>query len=421
LEMRVRAFSSEVESGSREGNASNQESRAPFRNGAGSRGPIAYIALYAALYAAFGVASPFWPKYFETRALMPEQIGIILAAALLMRLVAGPVVGMFADFLQSLRLVFACCAALAAATAVALLWADGFWLLLVVALVQAAALAPTTSIADALSVNAAKPQMAGRPFEYGWIRGSASTAFVCGTLIIGQLISPNDLTRVIWLNAALLIAAAGATALVPRAAAQSAKFTSVAEAAREVRGLVSLSRFRTLILVSALIYGSHAMHDAFAVIRWSNAGIDTFVISVLWSEAVAAEVIVFFLVGPFLLNRLGARGAAVLAAAAGVLRWSIAGITNSVAVLAFLQPLHGLTFALLHLACMRMMATLVPIPMAATAQALYAFGSGAVTAALTLLSGFIYARYGGGAFVAMAVLCGIPLPLAWFGFTGAAD
>ena len=419
--MRVRAFSSEVESGSREGNASNQESRAPFRNGAGSRGPIAYIALYAALYAAFGVASPFWPKYFETRALMPEQIGIILAAALLMRLVAGPVVGMFADFLQSLRLVFACCAALAAATAVALLWADGFWLLLVVALVQAAALAPTTSIADALSVNAAKPQMAGRPFEYGWIRGSASTAFVCGTLIIGQLISPNDLTRVIWLNAALLIAAAGATALVPRAAAQSAKFTSVAEAAREVRGLVSLSRFRTLILVSALIYGSHAMHDAFAVIRWSNAGIDTFVISVLWSEAVAAEVIVFFLVGPFLLNRLGARGAAVLAAAAGVLRWSIAGITNSVAVLAFLQPLHGLTFALLHLACMRMMATLVPIPMAATAQALYAFGSGAVTAALTLLSGFIYARYGGGAFVAMAVLCGFALPLAWFGFVGAAD
>jgi MFS transporter, PPP family, 3-phenylpropionic acid transporter len=419
--MRARAFSSEVESGSREENASNQESRAPFRNGTGSRGPIAYIALYAALYAAFGVASPFWPKYFETRALMPEQIGIILAAALLMRLVAGPVVGMFADFLQSLRLVFACCAALAAATAVALLWADGFWLLLVVALVQAAALAPTTSIADALSVNAAKPQMAGRPFEYGWIRGSASTAFVCGTLIIGQLISPNDLTRVIWLNAALLIAAAGATALVPRAAAQSAKFTSVAEAAREVRGLVSLSRFRTLILVSALIYGSHAMHDAFAVIRWSNAGIDTFVISVLWSEAVAAEVIVFFLVGPFLLNRLGARGAAVLAAAAGVLRWSIAGITNSVAVLAFLQPLHGLTFALLHLACMRMMATLVPIPMAATAQALYAFGSGAVTAALTLLSGFIYARYGGGAFVAMAVLCGIALPLAWFGFTGAAD
>jgi PPP family 3-phenylpropionic acid transporter len=92
-----------------------------------------------------------------------------------------------------------------------------------------------------------------------------------------------------------------------------------------------------------------------------------------------------------------------------------------VIVLAMLQPLHGLTFALLHLACMRMMAALVPTPPAATAQALYAFGSGAVTAALTLRSGFFYAKYGGGAFVAMAVLCGIALPPAWFGFTDARD
>jgi PPP family 3-phenylpropionic acid transporter len=50
-------------------------------------GPIAYVTLYAALYAAFGVASRFWPKYFETRALTPEQIGVILWAALLVRLV----------------------------------------------------------------------------------------------------------------------------------------------------------------------------------------------------------------------------------------------------------------------------------------------------------------------------------------------
>jgi len=383
--------------------------------------PIAYIALYAALYAAFGVASPFWPKYFETRALTAEQIGLILAAAMLVRLAAGPLVGMLADFLQSLRLVLASCAALAAATAAALPGADGFWLLLLVTLVQAAALAPTTSIADALSVNAARPQWAGRAFEYGWIRGSASAAFVVGTLIIGQLISSTDLTPVIWLNAALLIAAAGATALVPRVIAQPAPHTGASPAVSEVRGLLGIRRFRILILVSALIYGSHAMHDAFAVIRWSNAGIDTAVISLLWSEAVAAEVIVFFLIGPALLNRFGARGAAALAAVAGIIRWSVAGMTTSVLPLSILQPLHGLTFALLHLACMRMMGALIPTGMAATAQALYAFGAGAVTAALTLLSGYFYARYGGAAFFAMAVLCGLALPFAWFGFTDERD
>ena len=158
------------------------------------------------------------------------------------------------------------------------------------------------------------------------------------------------------------------------------------------------------------------MHDAFAVIRWSAAGIDTSVISVLWSEAVAAEVIVFVLIGPALLDRFGARGAAALAAAAGIIRWSIAGVTTSVLMLSILQPLHGLTFALLHLACMRMMGALVPARLAATAQAFYAFGPGFVTAALTLLSGILYARYGGAAFFPMSVLCGVALPFAWFGF-----
>jgi PPP family 3-phenylpropionic acid transporter len=379
-------------------------------------GPIAYIVLYAALYAAFGVASPFWPKFFETRALPSQQIGLILAAAMLVRLAAGPLVGMLADHLGSLRLVLATCAALAAGTAAALLWADTFWLLLLIALVQAAALAPTTSIADALSVNAAKPQLAGRPFEYGWIRGSASAAFVFGTLIVGQLISHDDLTPIIWMNVALLVATAGATALVPRVTSQAKPHASGSPALAELHGLLRISQFRILITVSALVYGSHAMHDAFAVIRWSDAGIDTSVISVLWSEAVAAEVLVFFLVGPALLDRFGARGAAALAAAAGIIRWSIEGVTTSVLLLSILQPLHGLTFALLHLACMRMMGALVPARLAGTAQAFYAFGSGFVTAALTLLSGILYARYGGAAFLPMALLCGVALPFAWFGF-----
>jgi PPP family 3-phenylpropionic acid transporter len=151
--------------------------------------PVAYILLYAALYAAFGVASPFWPRFFETRALSPQEIGIVLAAGMLTRLLAGPMVGMLADRAGSLRFALAICTALAAASAAALLWAHSFALLLFITVIQAASLAPTTSLADALSVNAARPRLAGKEFEYGWIRGSASLAFIIGTLTVGQLIS----------------------------------------------------------------------------------------------------------------------------------------------------------------------------------------------------------------------------------------
>ena len=371
--------------------------------------PIAYVLLYVALYGAFGVASPYWPKLFESKGLTPQQIGLILAAALLVRLGAGPLLGRLADLLASLRLVLASSIVMAAAAAAAFMWADTFWLVLVIAVAQAIALAPTTSLADALTVSAAR----AKSFEYGRIRGAASAAFLVGTLVIGQLIVPTDLTPIIWLNVALLIVAAAATALLPSATPEP-EHRGIAAA--EARGLLKLSAFRVVIVVSALVYGSHALYDAFAVIRWSAAGLPPPVISMLWAEAVAAEVVVFFLVGPWLLDRLGVRGAAVVAAVAGIVRWSAMGFTSSILVLSVLQPLHGLTFALLHLACMRVIGNVVPPAVAATAQALYAFGAGLVTAALTSLSGTLYATYGGPAFLAMAALCVIALPFAWWGF-----
>ncbi|MBV8921097.1 MFS transporter [Bradyrhizobium sp.] len=378
--------------------------------------PAAYIILYALMYAAFGVASPFWPEYFRAKALSSQEIGLLLGAAMVVRLAAGPLVGRLADISESLRSVLAGCAALAAAMAAALSFADSFVMLLCVALAQAAALAPMTSIADALSVSAARPQLAGKPFEYGWIRGAASAAFASGTIIIGQFIRPDHLDPVVWLNAMLLLAAAAATALLPPVRTPAEPRTSRSADRMGMHLLLRIPRFRSVLAVSALVYGSHAMHDAFAVIRWSDSGIAAPVISLLWSEAVAAEVVVFFLIGPALVHHLGARGAASVAALAGIVRWTVGGTTTSILLLSLVQPLHGLTFALLHLACMRILGAVVPTKLSATAQTVYAFGSGLVTAVITAMSGVLYARYAGASFVAMAGLCAAALPFAWLGF-----
>jgi PPP family 3-phenylpropionic acid transporter len=155
------------------------------------------------------------------------------------------------------------------------------------------------------------------------------------------------------------------------------------------------------------------MHDAFAVIRWSAAGVRPAVASVLWSESVAAEVLVFFVLGPPLVHRLGPAGVMALAAAAGGLRWVIVALTTEVIALALVQPLHGLTFAALHLACMRLIAVIVPPHLAATAQALYALGAGATTALLTVASGGLYARLGSRGFLVMALLCAAAVPLTF--------
>lgn len=363
------------------------------------------------MYAAFGVASPFMPAFFERRGVSPEQIGLLFGVGTAVRLIAGPLVGRAADLTQALRAVLAICELFAAAAALSLLMAPVLVPLLLATLFHAAALAPTTTLADALALNAAQPRH-GRPgFEYGWVRGTGSAIFVIGTLISGQVVDSRGLASIIVLQAALLVAASGAATLLPPPARQESTTAADHMAPVGVATLFGVPAFRRVMLLSALVLGSHAMHDTFAVIRWSAAGVSPKVASALWSESVAAEVLVFFFIGPRLLARTRPAAAVAIAAAAGVVRWVTVASSTSVVALALVQPLHGLTFAALHLACMRVIATVVPQHLAATAQAMYALAAGATTALLTVASGWLYAVLGAQGFLVMALLCAAALPL----------
>jgi MFS transporter, PPP family, 3-phenylpropionic acid transporter len=370
-----------------------------------------FILLYGLMYAAFGVASPFWPRFFETRGMSPEQIGLLLGLGTIVRLIAGPVAARVADRLHQLRLVLAAAAALAACLAFGLPWVGGFWIFVIVRLCHEAALTPITSLADALALGASKSRApSGTGFEYGWVRGSASAAFVFGTLIAGQVIGWTALTSIAWMHGVLLLGAAASTMLLP---APDNKTDAAPEpsSVRAIGELMGIVVFRRMVLIAALVFGSHAMHDAFAVIRWNAAGISSTMISVLWSEAVVAEVIVFILIGPRLVNTLGPGGAAAVAAMAAIVRWIVMASSSNPGALAIVQPLHGMTFALLHLACMRLIGAAVPEHLAATGQAIYALGPGLITALLTFSSGMLYARLGASGFLLMALLSALALPL----------
>ena len=371
-----------------------------------------FIALFALMYGAFGVSSPFLPAFFNARGLAPEQLGILFGAGTAIRLISGPFCGRVADLLQALRPVLGVCTVLAALCALSLLPAHGVPALLLLSVLHAAALAPITTLADALALRASTARDRRTRFEYGWVRGTGSAAFIAGTLLSGHVVGGWGLASIIVLHAALLSVAAGTALRVPDAASAEPP----TRAARPVRGgvgeLVRLPPFRRLMLVSALVLGSHAMHDTFAVIRWSEAGVRPAIAGLLWSESVAAEVLVFFVLGPALVARLGPAGVIMLAATAGALRWVVMASTTALVALALVQPLHGLTFAALHLACMRLIAVIAPQRLAATAQALYALGAGAATALLSLASGRLYGALGARGFLVMALLCAAAAPLA---------
>jgi PPP family 3-phenylpropionic acid transporter len=284
--------------------------------------------------------------------------------------------------------------------------ASGFWPLFGVGLLHAVALAPTTNLADAIAVSAARRH----GFEYGWIRGSASAAFIAASVAAGAAVHVSGLPVVVVMQAGLMMTVQLLLMAVPAVRPQQ-------EGHGFDRGNVALllrsPLFRRVVLSAALVLGSHALHDTFSVIRWTNAGISPKTASLLWSLAVAGEVVVFFLAGPWLLQRISPSIAIAVAAVVGAIRWLVSAATVDLAALALIQPLHGVTFALLHLACMRLLGEHVPPQLAATAQAVYGtLGVGVVTAALTIVSGWLYGALGSGAFAIMAGVCLAALPLA---------
>jgi MFS family permease len=64
-----------------------------------------YLTLYAALYAGFGVLSPYLPSLLESRDLRPEAIALVLAAGSAVRLAAGPAAGRLADRLDASKVI----------------------------------------------------------------------------------------------------------------------------------------------------------------------------------------------------------------------------------------------------------------------------------------------------------------------------
>jgi DNA replication protein DnaC len=155
------------------------------------------------------------------------------------------------------------------------------------------------------------------------------------------------------------------------------------------------------------------LYEILVVIRWEAAGIGPNIIGALWSMSVAAEVVVFLFIGRPLLDRIGPAHAAMIAAAAGALRWVIMAETTWLPALAAIQPLHGLTFALLHLTCMRLLAQCAPRHLEATALTVYGtVGIGLPTALLIIGSGQLYSHFGAKGFFVMAALCAVAVPFA---------
>lgn len=362
-----------------------------------------YLALFSAVFATIGVVQPFLPAFLAARGLAPGEVSLALALGSGVRLLAGPLAGRGADALADPRWLLGLVALAGALAAAGFAGAAGLLGFLAVQAAFNAASAPIIPLSDTLALGAAGQ---GR-IDYGRVRAAGSLAFMLASALAGWLVGGWGLGLVPWLVAGGMLATLAAALTLPRPLPR--------ESGPRRAGFLATLRLpglARLLLLSGLIQASHAAYYGFAAIHWAAAGHSPGTIGLLWAEGVVGEVLLF-MAGRRLMRRLGARGLALLAAGAGLLRWLALAASTDLPVLALAQWLHAFSFGAQHLAAMNLLLALVPPAQAGTAQTLHAaLGVGLLTGLMTLASGPLYAAFGGGVFLAMALLCAAALPLA---------
>ena len=357
--------------------------------------PARFALLFAVQFASLGAAMPFIPAVLSAGGLSATQLSIVLALGSVVRLLTSPASARLADSL-GLRVVLLAGALLAAVTLPLMAVLQGVVALMLVQVVHSLGVAPVVPSSDAAAV----AEMRRRPFDYGRVRAWGSIAFIAAAVAAGQLVAWTAPAAALWLSALCLLATALVAAGLPEAPGPRPVVTGGTWEPWRYPG------FRRLLPASALIQGSHAVYYGFSTLHWQAAGLSSGTIGFLWGWGVVMEV-ALFLWGRRLVERLGARGMATLAAAAGVLRWGITGATTELVPLFLAQSLHALTFGAMHLAAIRALGTL-PAGLGARAQTLHAsLGVGLASGALMLASGPLYAALEGHAFWVMAGLCGL--------------
>ena len=378
--------------------------RALGRPGANGRpsSPLRFALFYAAVFLTLGIYLPYWPLWLESRGLGPAEIGAVLAAGSWVKLISNPLAGQIADRWVRPREMLALLTAATVILFSGFLLIRGFWAIFALQLFAAACFQPLIPLSESRTMQA----VLGEGQDYGRIRLWGSITFVAGVLAMGWGVEALPADGILW----LLLTGLGLTFL----AALILPPESGGRTGLDPSGLSWFWRnpgFLAVLGCAALLQSSHAVYYGFSAVAWKGAGLSGFMIGCLWTLGVLAEVI-FFAVSTRLLGRFSIWTLLFVAAAAGIVRWSVTGLTTAVPVLVVVQLLHAATFAAGHLAAVWFIARRSPPDLAATAQSLYAAMAGGIAmGVMILVAGWLYGRFGLQAFFAMAAISGLGLSL----------
>jgi PPP family 3-phenylpropionic acid transporter len=367
-------------------------------------GPPAFFAWRAAFFFCAplmvnGIALLYLPAFLRDLGMTDVEIGIIVSLPFLLRMIGMPIGTALADRVSDRALVMIWSAAVSLVSALLMFFAHSFWPIVLFYSIQSLFYAPFVPIAEAILVSGVRRW----GFDYGFLRMWGSIAFVVSTLLGGWLLELYGGTMVLPAMAVFFVL----TTLVAIAAPRLGRSKPVEKSGTIGRAAGRSPFWRTDFLLvitgAAIVQGSHGLLFGFATIYWTARGISGVQISFLWTSAVVAEILLFFVSGRYL-ARFSHLHLVLFGCLVAVLRWALFPVIDGFWSYLLLQANHAFTFAIIHVGIQRFLMERIGEERGASAQGFYQFFISVFTVATSWASGFIYQAFGVQGFYIMALI-----------------
>lgn len=327
-------------------------------------------AWYFFYFAFIGAFAPYFTLYLQSLEFSAREIGLLMAAGPVMRMLAPAFWGWLSDKSGRRAPIVRQSAALTAAAFAVFFAAEGFWPVLAGIALTFFFWTAAHPLVEALTLD----HLRGRTEEYGRIRLWGSVGFVVSVLGVGALLDLMPLPALLWACFGLLLGVFACALALRDGGAQPA-----AHHAPSLR--LGLRRPEVLALFAACFFMSaaHGPLYVFFSIHLVDHGYGKTVVGALWSLGVVAEIFVFIYL-PQLMRRWSLRAILLASFALAVLRFLLIGwMVESLALLLAAQVMHGATFGAYHAAAVAALNRWFPSQQQGRVQALYgsiSFGAG---------------------------------------------
>lgn len=348
--------------------------------------------IFASLFVSTGINLPYFPLWLEFHGFGAEQIAVILAAPMFLRVVTTPLLTAFADRARDRANVLIVLVAAALVLSCGFFLPPAYGVVLAVSLALSVVWTPHGPLADSLALSGVRRFGS----NYASMRIWGSVAFLGANLVGGIILSWTSPQAVPVIITASLTVALLAVLMAPRLGRpRRASPLSV----EDLQGAPKLlNRHFVLVVAGAgLINASHGFMYGFASIYWKSIGLGDTLIGFLWACAVAAEVGIF-MIYTRVFGRFSATALLAISGLSSMIRWLayplVWPLGLGVPGLFVAQALHSLSTALLLIAVQKLIAETVDEAQTGAAQGAAFFANGMCMATVTLLSGPLYERLG---------------------------